>query len=74
MWKKIIWFLGAMIKDDNGNISSIRVMSWFSLFIASYATLKLRETGVEIIVAWLVAAFCPKVLQKVVENKKTKIE
>ena len=76
--KKIIGFLKSMISDDSGNISSVRIMSWFALCIAAYSTIKLKDVSVEIIVSWLVAAFCPKVLQKVAEvwgsKNSTKIE
>ena len=68
MWKTIKGFCRAMISDDNGNYSSIRLMSVIALVIASYATSKIANPGVDVISAWLVAAFCPKVLQKIVEK------
>ena len=67
-WKTISGFCRAMISDDNGNYSSIRLMSVIALFIAGYATIKIQNPGVDVISAWLVAAFCPKVLQKIVEK------
>ena len=68
MLKTIKGFCRAMISDDNGHYSSIRLMSVIALVIASYATSKISNPGVDVISAWLVAAFCPKVLQKVVEK------
>ena len=68
MLKMIKGFFRAMISDDNGHYSSIRLMSVIALVIASYATSKIPNPGVDVISAWLVAAFCPKVLQKVVEK------
>ena len=68
MWKTIKDFCRAMISDDNGHYSSIRLMSVIALVIASYATSKISNPGVDVISAWLVAAFCPKVLQKIVEK------
>ena len=68
MLKTIKGFCKAMISDDNGNYSSVRLMSVIALIIASYATSKITDPGVDVISAWLVAAFCPKVLQKIVEK------
>ena len=68
MWKVIKGFCKAMISDDNGSYSCIRLMSLIALFVASYATIKIPNPGVDVISAWLVAAFCPKVLQKIVEK------
>ena len=68
MLKTFKGFCKAMISDDNGNYSSVRLMSVIALIIASYATSKITDPGVDVISAWLVAAFCPKVLQKIVEK------
>ena len=68
MLKVLKGFCKAMISDDNGNYSSIRLMSIIALCVATYATSKVINPGVDIISAWLVAAFCPKVLQKIVEK------
>ena len=68
MLKTIKCFCIAMISDDNGHYSSIRLMSVIALVIASYATSKISNPGVDVISVWLVAAFCPKVLQKIVEK------
>ena len=68
MFKTIKGFCRAMISDDNGNYSSIRLMSLIALGVATYATYKVVDPGVDIISVWLVAAFCPKVLQKIVEK------
>ena len=68
MLKVLKGFCKAMISDDNGNYSSIRLMSVIALCVATYATSKVINPGVDIISAWLVAAFCPKVLQKIVEK------
>ena len=68
MWKTIKGFCRTMISDDNGNYSSIRLMSVIALVIASYATSKISDPGVDVVSVWLIAAFCPKVLQKIVEK------
>ena len=68
MLKMTKGFFKAMISDDNGHYSSIRLMSVIALVIASYATSKISNPGVDVISVWLVAAFCPKVLQKIVEK------
>lgn len=68
MLKTFKGFCKTMISDDNGHYSSIRLMSVIALVIASYATSKISDPGVDVISVWLVAAFCPKVLQKIVEK------
>ena len=68
MWKTIKGFCRAKISDDNGHYSSIRLMSVIALVIASYATSKISDPGVDVVSVWLIAAFCPKVLQKIVEK------
>ena len=68
MLKTFKGFCKAMISDDNGNYSSVRLMSIIALIIASYATSKISDPGVDVVSVWLVAAFCPKVLQKIVEK------
>ena len=63
------------LSDDNKNISVIRIMSAVALLVAAYLTVcaaikpyKLSLLYLELVAMWLVAAFAPKVIQKVVEK------
>ena len=65
-----------MFKEDNGNISSLRIMSFTSLMAAIltgcyivYMNPVDASNGIYIFTAYLVGAFCPKVLQKFAEEK-----
>jgi hypothetical protein len=65
----------TLLTDDNGNPSTMRVMSWFS-FIAAVATaiiIFMRPpddafTGLYVFTAFLLGAFVPKALQKFAET------
>ena len=64
--------------DNNGNISSMRLMSLLALLIASiFAIVSLyskTKPEIEIILYFLIAAFAPKTIQKFAETKKEKEE
>jgi hypothetical protein len=65
----------SLLTDDNGNPSTMRVMSWFA-FIAAVATaviIFIRPpedpfTGLYVFTAFLLGAFVPKALQKFAET------
>ena len=62
------------LEDDNGNPSSIRLMSFLALFASIVFGLLtiLREQasdGIYVTTAFLLAAFAPKTLQKYAEKK-----
>lgn len=56
-----------IFKEDNGQFSSIRVMSFIALVIG--AVLSFKGADFDIILIWLVGAFAPKAIQKIVEKK-----
>ena len=72
--------MAGLLQEDNGNTSSIRVMSFISLFasIGSGAITLLQpaatesQTGLFMTLMFLVGAFAPKAIQKVAESKLTK--
>ncbi|MDE0373981.1 MAG: hypothetical protein OXI73_15760 [Rhodospirillales bacterium] len=63
------------ITDDNGNVSSMRLMSFLALFVAaSLAAVEVLgwgsgESKTELVLYFLVAAFAPKAIQKFAEKK-----
>lgn len=65
----------TLLTDDNGNPSTMRVMSWFA-FVAAVATAVIifmrppedAFTGLYIFTAFLLGAFFPKALQKFAET------
>jgi hypothetical protein len=65
-----------MFKEDNGNVSSMRVMSFTCLIAAIvtgcyivYKNPADASNGIYIFTAYLVGALCPKLLQKFAEEK-----
>jgi len=64
--------MSKFLEDNQGNQSSIRLMSFISLFAAigsGYITLtNAPQDGVMITFAFLLGAFAPKALQKYVEK------
>lgn len=54
--------------SEDGSVSSMRVMSFMTLlyifFIFTYTIVKGQPLGFEYFTALLVAAFCPKMVQK----------
>jgi len=62
--KKIV----QIFQEDNGQFSSMRVMSFIALMIASI--LSFRGITYDILMIWLIAAFAPKAIQKFAERKK----
>jgi hypothetical protein len=73
---KIGEFFRDMVSDSNGNISTMRMMSWFALGMAMYSGIKLlndpvassNTANVQIFALWLIAAFVPKMLQRIAEG------
>ena len=69
----------GLFEDDEGNFSSMRVMSFISIFAAigySIMTFSVTsETSIEtrkyVISAFLIGAFLPKVIQKYVEKNSS---
>lgn len=65
----------GFLQDDNGNNSSMRLMSLIALIAAiSFGGLTLakpeaKEVGVNLTFSFLVAAFAPKAVQKFAETK-----
>ena len=59
-----------LFQDDNGNVSSMRVMSMLALLAAVY--LAVINADSDIIALFLVAAFAPKTVQKLIEVKFSK--
>ena len=77
MYRKIGFF-----QEDNGNYSSMRLMSFISLIASTvfgYLTLKMSivhvtsnsDVGLYLTFGFLLAAFAPKAVQKFIENKVT---
>ena len=72
----------GFLQDDNGNNSSMRLMSIISLLAAilfGYLTLKISlnitsnsDIGLYLTFGFLLAAFAPKAAQKLIENKFSK--
>lgn len=62
-----------LLSESNGRFSSMRVMSFISLFVAMFVTiwqiLHLQPIDQNTLIIWIVAAFCPKVIQKFAEEK-----
>ena len=63
-------------EEDNGNVSSIRLMSFIALIAAiifGFLTILLKDgnatNGIYITFGFLLAAFAPKALQKFAETK-----
>ena len=66
----------TIFKEDNGNMSSLRIMSFTCLLAAIvtgcyivYKNPADASNGIYVFTAYLVGAFCPKVLQKFAEEK-----
>ena len=59
------------LKDNMGKTSSMRIMSFFSLFASIYfghLTISLdNQTGLYIVPLFVVGAFAPKAIQKYIE-------
>ena len=64
--KKIV----QIFQEDNGQFSSMRVMSFIALLIAS--VLSFKGVTYDILMIWLIAAFAPKAIQKFAERKTPK--
>ena len=72
----------GFFQEDNGNHSSMRLMSFISLIAAilfGYLTLKMSisitsnsDIGLYLTFGFLLAAFAPKSVQKFIENKVQK--
>jgi len=65
-----------IFEEDNGNISSMRLMSFVALIAAiifGFLTILLKDVnssnGIYITFGFLLAAFAPKALQKFAETK-----
>ena len=65
----------SFITDDDGNVSSMRLMSLLALFVAAgLAAIQVfgwgsGESKTELVLYFLVAAFAPKAIQKFAEKK-----
>lgn len=65
----------GFMQEDNGNSSSMRLMSLIALISAiafggfTLANPDVKEVGPNITLSFLVAAFSPKAVQKFAENK-----
>ena len=65
----------GFMKEDNGNSSSMRLMSLIALISAiafggfTLANPDVKEVGTNLTFSFLVAAFTPKAVQKFAENK-----
>jgi len=57
-------------EEDNGNLSSIRLYCFIALIVA--VILSFAGGSFEMVILWLVSAFAPKSIQKVVEKMPTK--
>lgn len=65
-----------IFEDDKGVLSNMRVMSFlcllYTFFIHSYSLIKDKDLSFEVLVAFLCAAFAPKVVQKFAEREVQK--
>ena len=65
----------GFMKEDNGNFSSMRLMSLIALISAisfggiTLANPEVKDVGTNLTFSFLVAAFTPKAVQKFAENK-----
>ena len=65
----------GFMKEDNGNYSSMRLMSLIALISAiafggfTVANPEVKDVGINLTFSFLVAAFTPKTVQKFAENK-----
>ncbi len=65
----------SFFSEDNGNFSSMRLMSFIALICAiafggfTLANPKVKDAGVNITYSFLAAAFTPKAIQKFAEKK-----
>ena len=65
----------GFMKEDNGNYSSMRLMSLIALISAiafggiTLANPEVKDVGTNLTFSFLVAAFTPKAVQKFAENK-----
>ncbi|MDJ0619731.1 MAG: hypothetical protein QNJ63_23820 [Calothrix sp. MO_192.B10] len=63
------------MKDDNGHLSSMRLMSLIALISAitfggvTLANPQVKDVGINLTFSFLVAAFSPKAVQKFAERK-----
>jgi len=64
------------LSESGGQVSSIRVLSFMAMLVACILTIHGTITGTpvdnDILIIWLTAALCPKVIQKFAENKITR--
>ena len=67
----------SYMTDDQGNPSSMRLMSLLALIVAAFLVVAevfgwgSGESKTELVLYFLVAAFAPKAVQKFVETKAT---
>jgi hypothetical protein len=67
----------SYMTDDQGNPSSMRLMSLLALIVAAFLAVAevfgwgSGESKAELVLYFLVAAFAPKAVQKFVETKAT---
>ena len=67
----------SYMTDDQGNPSSMRLMSLLALIVAAFLAVAevfgwgSGESKTELVLYFLVAAFAPKAVQKFVETKAT---
>ena len=69
--------MAGFLEEDNGNKSGMRLMCFMSLFASVFfggvtlytLTGEMAQIGVVITLVFLVGAFAPKGLQKIVESK-----
>ena len=65
----------GFMQEDNGNLSSMRLMSLIALIAAiafggiTVTKPDVKEVGINLTYSFLVAAFTPKAVQKFAENK-----
>ena len=65
--------IAQFFEEGDGRLSSMRLMSFLSLlysfFFATYAVFHDKAIDFETLVLFVVAAFCPKVIQKFAETR-----